>query len=78
MAWKEQIPACFEAKDLMFAATPAERSKARHALAAAGDEGASWQDFENALRAFMTKRDCTTAHIAEQIVKARDVGTYLP
>lgn len=78
MAWKEQIPACFDGKEFMFAPSPEQRSKARHALAAAGDEGASWQDFENELRGFMTKRDCTTAHIAEQIVKARDVGTYLP
>ena len=76
MAWKALIAACFDDKDFGFASGPEERRHARKALAAAGDEGAGWQAFENEMRAFMNEKDCTTAHIAEQIVKAKDVGTY--
>ena len=76
MAWKAMIPACFDTKEFQFATGAAERERARKALAAAGDEGATWQEFENELRAFMTAKDCTTAHIAEVVIKAKDVSTY--
>lgn len=76
MAWRERISGCFGIMDQVFAGHPADSQRAKAMLTEAFEEGASWEDLEREVRAYLTGK-CSPEHVEKQVGYLRDVSRYL-
>lgn len=77
MPWKQKVAGCFGGVDKVFGSHTLDRERAREMLKEAGDEGATIAEIEQEARSYLTGEQCLPAHIDAQIVRVKDVTSYL-
>ncbi|GIU11965.1 hypothetical protein [Shewanella glacialipiscicola] len=76
MAWSDYIGSCFGIEDKKFALHPSDISAASELLAKAQAEGVGFAEYVEAIKQWMVAQGCSPAHIAEQLVRVKNVTTY--
>jgi hypothetical protein len=76
MPFREKIPGCFGSMDKKFAGHALDVDRAKTMLIEALQETQSLAEFENAIKNYLVQEGCKPGHIAEQMTKVRDIGSY--
>ena len=76
MSFKKMIAGCFGSADKIFAGHHNEVERAKDMLIEALQETDSWGEYENAIKSYLEKEDCTTEHINEQMKRVKNTEYY--
>jgi hypothetical protein len=77
MSWKVLIPGTFGIKDNRFARHANDAERASELLMAAINAKVSSQDYFNGIEDWMRAKGCSAQHISEEMLRIKDVKSYL-
>jgi hypothetical protein len=77
MAWRQHIPGCFGARDLIFGGHPNERATARQMLDEASNENAMLKDLFDEAEKYLASKNALPQHISDQLDRMKQIGYWL-
>ena len=77
MSWKDKISGAFGGVDKKFASHPNDSERASELLLAANKENIGLEEYLYEMTAWLTSQGCDSTHISTELIKIRDLASYL-
>jgi membrane-bound lytic murein transglycosylase B len=77
MGWKDKISGAFGVADAKFASHAIEAERAAELLEAASKEEVGFADYLSGIEDWLKSKGCRQKHIDQEMVKVKDVSSYL-
>jgi hypothetical protein len=73
---KAMVPGCFGTADKIFSGHPADSKRARNLLSSFWEARFSFEEYEQAIKEYLTALGCSQKHIENQMKRVKDIEVY--